>query len=370
MDRWNLVNKLIVVLFVIATAYFAANQPTPWLVLHFLAYIALILLEHLVKNTGVRKITQVIIIVYLLFCLYYLDPAFALLLPLALQELFSGYLRNPYAMLGVMALPLLLVEPMQLQFWYGFIALLLAFNGTSTAHLRSKVQRQEEQLDKFRETHERLLNRLHENEDFIRASEYTYKLEERNRLSQELHDGVGHSMTGALIQMEAAKALLRKDSDASEKLLQNAIGISKEAIEQIRLTLKNTKPPIQQLGIHRLKAAVEAFGSSSGLLTTVVHEGETDRISPLQWKIIQDNVTEALTNTAKYAGATAIHVEVRVLGKLIKAVVADNGCGQAKIVKGLGLIGMEERTAAVNGTVVADGTRGFSVTTLIPLTET
>jgi signal transduction histidine kinase len=59
-------------------------------------------------------------------------------------------------------------------------------------------------------------------------------------------------------------------------------------------------------------------------------------------------------------------VEVRVLNRLIKAVVSDNGQGARKVVKGLGLIGMEERTAAVNGTVVADGTNGFSVTMLIP----
>lgn len=91
-----------------------------------------------------------------------------------------------------------------------------------------------------------------------------------------------------------------------------------------------------------------------------------DVITPLQWKIIQDNTQEALTNTMKYANATAVSLHIEVLGTMIKAKVSDNGKGMQKVIKGLGIIGMEERAAVVNGTVIVDGSAGFSVTTLIP----
>jgi signal transduction histidine kinase len=58
-----------------------------------------------------------------------------------------------------------------------------------------------------------------------------------------------------------------------------------------------------------------------------------------------------------------------VLNTLIKVEILDNGKGAQKVIKGLGIIGMEERTAAVNGTIIVDGSRGFSVTTLIPITH-
>ena len=61
--------------------------------------------------------------------------------------------------------------------------------------------------DITQEDYEKTLRSLNENKEYIRQSEYTFKLEERNRLSQEIHDKIGHSMTGALIQMEAAKRL-------------------------------------------------------------------------------------------------------------------------------------------------------------------
>lgn len=53
----------------------------------------------------------------------------------------------------------------------------------------------------------------------------------------------------------------------------------------------------------------------------------------------------------------------------IKAVVVDNGLGTGKLIKGLGIIGMEERAASINGKVIVDGSKGFSVTTLLPLEQ-
>ncbi len=48
-------------------------------------------------------------------------------------------------------------------------------------------------------------------------------------------------------------------------------------------------------------------------------------ISPIQWKIIGENVTEALTNAMKYADATVISIDIHVLNKMVKVQVKDNG---------------------------------------------
>lgn len=360
-------NKLVVLLFVVSGAYFMNDQPSRWLVFYFLVYIAIDLSAQIIRN---RYATQAVIgigMAYTLVCAFYINPYFLLLYPFSVFELASYDDQRQKWYYLLLFVPLWLISGSLLML-YGLLAVLSMMNYLLISEARNKARKQEEQLDQMRHSQDQLRRKLHENEEFIRVSEYTYKLEERNRLSQEIHDGVGHSMTGALIQMEAAKRILQTDPESAETLLQNAIGISKEAIEQIRHTLKNMKPALQQLGIQRLKTLVEAFGSHSGLATSVVHGGHLELITPLHWKIIQENVTEALTNTAKYAGATTVHVEVRVLGKMIKVVVNDNGRGKEKIVKGLGLIGMEERTASVGGTIIADGTKGFSVTTLIPLT--
>ncbi|GGF83171.1 sensor histidine kinase [Paenibacillus aceti] len=371
MEQWNIGNKLVVLLFVVALTYFTIDQPSRWLIFYFLVYVAVNLVIQIIRSRYIRQFLIWLTIAYLLVCSIYIGPSFILLLPFNIFELAADQGRRRRGYLLLLLLPLWVVhksDGVTLLLQYGLIVLLSLFNYLLLGRLCTKVNKQEEQLDQLRHSQDQLRRKLHENEEFIRVSEYTYKLEERNRLSQEIHDGVGHSMTGSLIQMEAAKRVLHAEPASAEQLLQNAIGISKEAIEQIRHTLKNMKPTLQQLGIQRLKTLVEAFGSQSGLVTSVVHSGDLELITPLHWKIIHENVTEALTNTAKYAEATIVHVEIRVLGKMIKAVVHDNGRGKDKIVKGLGLIGMEERTAAVNGTIIADGAKGFSVTTLIPIT--
>jgi signal transduction histidine kinase len=365
MELWTVSNKTILLLYVIAASYLTVQSRSSWFVMYVLLYAALSMLVLIISDRSIKLGIVVCILAGLLGCTACVQPCFALLLPMTVCELASLFTGRPRFVLLAVLLPLPFVQGGMLTL-YALVAVLTLFHYELVGRYAAKVSVQEDRMEELRADRQRLAKRLSENEDYIRTNEHMSKLEERNRLSQQIHDGIGHAMTGALIQMEAAKRLIRTDPATAETLLQNAIGISKEGIEQIRLTLKNVKPPQEQLGLNRLKMTVEAFGASTNLLTTVVHHGNMEVITPQQWRIIYENVTEALTNAAKYAQASAVHVEVTVLGRVIKAVVADNGRGVDKVVKGLGLRGMEERAAAVNGTVIADGTRGFTVTTLLP----
>lgn len=252
---------------------------------------------------------------------------------------------------------------------YTLMALLNFLIYMMSEHYTARLSKLEAQEDKMRLAIQKLTKQLNENEEFIRQSEYTIKLEERNRLSQVIHDKIGHSMTGALIQMEAAKRLIEKDNEKVKELLQNAITISKSGIENIRVALKNLKPPAEQMGINRLRLLIDEFSSKHHLHTPFVFKGRLESITPIQWKIIQENVFESLTNALKYSNATEISIEIHVLNKMIKVEVKDNGQGAVKFKKGLGIMGMEERTAAINGKIIADGTNGFSVTMLLPIQE-
>ena len=192
------------------------------------------------------------------------------------------------------------------------------------------AEKYEEQSDNMRSSIEKLTKQLHSSTEYIKQSEYTGKLEERNRLSQAIHDKIGHSMTGALIQMEAAKRMLGSHPDKAAELLQNAITISKEGIEDIRITLKNMKPPAEQMGIHRLRTFIDEFSAKNGMPVPFTHQGDLDRLTQMHWRVIQENVTEALTNAMKYADATQIFIDIHVLNKAVKAEVKDNGNGAVR----------------------------------------
>jgi signal transduction histidine kinase len=331
-----------------------------------LIYLCLNIVIYIVKKEISKKVILLISIVQIFFSYSKVQPLFLLLVPLNICELSTYYIKNKVTLFVFLLLPLIWI-PITIAYQYGLVALFSLVIYTMLGQFTSRLQYQENQLDTMRKDLAKLSQSLNENKEFIRQSEYTFKLEERNRLAQVFHDNIGHAMTGALIQMEAAKRLFDMDKIKAQELLQNAINISKEGIENIRVTLKSLKPPPEQMGINRLKLFVDEFSAKHSLSIPFVYKGNIERITPIQWKVIQENVTEALTNSLKYSHATAISIELHVLNTMVKAEIKDNGKGAEKIKKGMGIIGMEERTASINGTIIVDGTDGFSVRMLLPI---
>ncbi|MBY0073388.1 sensor histidine kinase [Priestia aryabhattai] len=368
MEVGLMMTKLILMLF-LAITYIQFNyvHSISAIVLALLLYSCVNIAASIVKKSAFKRMLIAFSIVLILYCAYQLHPLFFLLLPLNLCELIGESVVKKWMVLLVL-LPVLLV-PSDIRALYVLVAAFTFFIYTGAAIYQKRTNNYEQKLDEMRVSMQKLQKHVNENKEYVRQSQYASKLEERNRLSQEIHDKIGHSMTGALIQMEAAKHVMKQDEEKALSLLQNAITISKEGIEEIRLTLKSIKPPAEQIGISRLKLFIGEFEAKHSIATPLVYKGNLDLITPLQWKIIHENITEAITNALKYAEATMIAIELHVLNKMVKVEVKDNGKGAHLFQKGLGIAGMEERAASINGTVIVDGANGFSVTTLLPIGE-
>ncbi|MGG1574716.1 sensor histidine kinase [Fictibacillus sp. NRS-1165] len=365
MELWIIYTKLIVVLF-LASSYAHMNvENLPWIIFCLLLYVSLNIAMYILNSERLKVVVLLLSIAMIYLSFLYVHPLLILLLPINFYELASRYVKAKWILLGLGLIPVFYLT--QGKYIYGLVSAFSFVLFTMTTRYSEKLIQYEDKLDKMRHDMQCLTANLNENQEFIKQSEYTHRLEERNRISQQIHDSIGHSMTGALIQMEAAKSLMGMDTGKAKELLENAIVISKKGIEDIRITLKNMKPPTEQMGVQRMKLMIEEFSVKHRIRTLFVYKGNMDVITPIQWKIIAENGTEALTNSMKYGKATEISIEIHVLNRMIKAEVKDNGIGVRKVVKGLGIIGMEERTASVNGKIIVDGTNGFSVTTLLPI---
>jgi len=367
-ELWTMSIKAILLSYVIIQSYVSVGSISPWYILYILIYLCLNISIHITKKVSITTIVLLLSLLVTAVSSTYIQPLLLLLLPLNIYELFTIYLRKRRIILFLMVVPLLLLspEPQAILVTYGLVAMLsFLYYHLLNTYINKNAELKED-IEKRNEHIQQLTKSLNENKEYIRQADYMIKLEERNRMSQEIHDKIGHSMTGALIQMEASKRLFTSDPNKAAELLQNAIHISKDGIESIRLVLKNVKPPTEQLGMNRIRLFVDEFSAKHMIRTSLTHEGNVDIITPIQWKVIQENTKEALTNAMKYSNATFISIHIEVLRSLIKVEVSDNGKGEQKVIKGLGLIGMEERAASVSGTIIVDGSRGFSVTTLIP----
>ncbi len=367
MEYWTIGNKATVLGYIITASFLAnmASELSPWQILCYLLYMAVNITISILKKPKLKLVFAGLSALQVIACAVSLEPLFLLLLPISIYELIFLSGKSSLLALLVMLLPLLFATP-ELIPQYLLSALLSFLLYSSSSVLGERLGRLEEERERMRDDLQRLTRTLSENNEYIRQSEYTIKLEERSRLSQQIHDDVGHAVAGALIQMEAARMLLSMDREKAAELLGNAISISKQGMERIRQTLKEVKPKSEEMGINRLRLFVDELSARETISATLTFDGDIDVITPFQWQIIQQNATEAATNALKYSKATAINLEVRVLNKFIQAIVSDNGVGAEKVVKGLGILGMEERAASAGGTVIVDGTKGFRVTTLIP----
>jgi signal transduction histidine kinase len=229
-----------------------------------------------------------------------------------------------------------------------------------------KIREYTEIIDGLKEKNYKLLNNLDRGDKYSNQIKYFSQLEERNKIAQEIHDKIGHTISASLMQLEAARLLLDIDREKARSIIENTIEVLREGVEGIRTALRSIKPPAEQMGIGKVRLLLNEFAMNSNIESILNYNGELSRISQGNWKKIYENGSEALTNIAKYSDASSVRVSLEVLNKFIKCEIKDNGRGCAKIIKGLGIRGIEERTEGVGGKVIIDGTDGFSLIFLLP----
>lgn len=203
----------------------------------------------------------------------------------------------------------------------------------------------------------------------------TIQEDERRRISQDLHDDLGQSLTALILSLKSIDGRLATEQEEVGTSLKNAIRNVENLMRQIRLVLYQLRPPA--LDTLPLPNALESFCSSFAQLTGlhVDFSSATDLppIPPLQATALYRLVQEGLNNAAKHARATAVWVNLDYADGEVSVSVEDNGHGfdPLKIRTGLGLQSIRDRFTMLNGTldvesVVGKGTRLFGA---LPLTQ-
>ncbi|MCY6369651.1 sensor histidine kinase [Clostridium ganghwense] len=366
MKGWLILSKFFIVIYVavISTEMNILNVAT--IVLFLLCYLALNILIYIIKDKKMIKIIAAISLAALLIGVQWVNSVFILLLPINLFEVI--YLNKMKQWIGasLAAFPLFLLQNIILKEY--LVVAMLSYVICNICYMyKIKIKKLTYENDSLKEKNYLLNKNLIKDIEYESQIKYMSQLEERNKIAQEIHDNIGHTISGSLMQLEAAKIIMQKDKEKSRKMLQNTIDVLREGMENIRATLRNVKPPSEQLGINKLKLILKQYEINSEIKANLYYDGELKEISHTQWKVINESVKEALTNTMKYAKASEIKVKIQTLNKLIKVEIKDNGIGSLKINKGLGMRGIEERCENINGKVIVDGSNGFSVILLLPI---
>lgn len=227
-------------------------------------------------------------------------------------------------------------------------------NSLSEQHLKRNMNRQEHELRE--ELNRGLL--VAENQ----------MLEEKTRLSQTLHDKLGHNINGSIYQLEAVKVLLEKDPETSKKMVQAVIDQLRTGMDEIRSILRRERPEKYKLAILQLQRLCEEC-ENIGIHAELVKKGDLAEVPEKYLEIVLDNACEAISNALKYAHCTKIEITIVVMNKILRCTISDNGVGCSEVVDGMGIAGMRRRMRSVNGILDFNTEAGFSINMLLPMKE-
>jgi signal transduction histidine kinase len=175
--------------------------------------------------------------------------------------------------------------------------------------------------------------------------------EQRRRVVRDLHDGAQQRLIHALMTLQLARAGAPPELD---RLVGEALEDTRAAIEELRELARGLHPAVLT---HRgLAAAVDALADRAPLPVHV--DIPEQRYPPSVEAAAYFVAAEALTNIAKYAGATSAHITATRAAGALRLTVEDDGAGGARPAPGSGLTGLRDRVSALDGTLTVDSPPG------------
>lgn len=183
-------------------------------------------------------------------------------------------------------------------------------------------------------------------------------VEERNRIARDIHDGLGASLSGVIIQAEYLLTLTKKDEDLQTEVKEIKTG-AEEAIDEVRRAVSMWRDDFQL--VPQLENTCTTFTSRHKVPVELKVQGEAQKLPEAQELGIFRILQECLTNIAKHAKATRVDVSVSFAPDEIVLQIADDGAGfdPNKTPKNhYGLINMRERAKKAGGEVAIESAPG------------
>lgn len=234
-----------------------------------------------------------------------------------------------------------------------------------------------ESEEKLRENQKKLLEyraTLRELATKLTLSEETT----RREIASDLHDSIGHSLLGQLIELRKLRGEFVLPKDA-EDILDSTINKTEQMIAESRELIFELSPPIlREVGITpALEALADHLLTPNGIRWQVTTRGKLkdynadDAVCIILYRMSR----ELLINVIKHAKANSVHITVNRGPRRIQVVIEDDGVGMRKkfapgrpIYDGLGLFSIQERMLHIGGELqIVSNKQGTTVSLLAPL---
>ena len=240
-----------------------------------------------------------------------------------------------------------------------------------STELEERVRERTAQLEQRDRERSVLLNKV------ISAQE-----DERKRIARELHDQIGQTLTGLVMQIGGVEATLGDDQVAIKKQLSDLGESTSEAVEEVRRMMSDLRPSI--LDDMGLESAVSWYAEThlerEGMEVVLDLHKSKAPLSPNVEISVFRVYQEAITNVIKHSGASHVSISLAYDDDRVSGTIKDDGVGfdvpaarpGADGGWAVGLLGMAERANLLGGSLQIDSSpgKGTTVNFEIPLEGT
>jgi signal transduction histidine kinase len=188
--------------------------------------------------------------------------------------------------------------------------------------------------------------------------------ETRRRIERDLHDGAQQRLVSLRLSLQAARTAVPPQlGELDGELAHIADGLA-SALEDLQELARGIHPAILARG--GLRPALKTLGRRCTVPVELDMKAEArlpERVEVAAYYV----VAEALTNAAKHAQASVIHVSAEMIGHALRLSVRDDGAGGADPVRGTGLTGLKDRVEALGGTITVQSPVGAGTSLQVEL---
>ena len=224
----------------------------------------------------------------------------------------------------------------------------IAFIAYMIIYMRSQIKEKERVTilnQQLAEANVQLSEMNNQLKDYAAMQKQMGEIEERNRIAREIHDTLGHTMTGLSAGIDACIALIDYSVDETKKQLSIISGVARQGLKDVRRSMKKLRPDtlereslesaIEKLITETMSTSKVSIEFQSFLPSLVFEDDEEDTI----YRIVQ----EGITNAIRHGHASRIFINFKKVDIWLVIRIRDNGIGCKDIHKGFGLTHMKER---------------------------
>ncbi|BBF42901.1 sensor histidine kinase [Lachnospiraceae bacterium KM106-2] len=228
----------------------------------------------------------------------------------------------------------------------------------------TKVLQLEEAYKKLRDTSVEYNEALKQRNRELLAKQdneiYVATLLERNRIAREIHDNVGHMLTGSILLLGALLAVNQDDK------MKEGLSNLKANLDHAMNGMRESVHDLHDESIDLKMAVLKIIEEFTFCEINLDYDMSKEVPKEIKYSMIAI-VKEALVNVAKHSNATKVHIIMREHPGIFQLLIQDNGTKEFHVSgDGMGTTNMKERIEKLRGTISIERDQGYRIFVSIP----